>query len=150
MTELLHRREWTPDIRNSYALVAVLPALALLAVFAIYPLVLLVIESSRDGFEAYGRVLSSRSGQKAIVTTFTASLAVTVIVMVVSSIIGWTIRTTPKCFTIWATPTTKRETTLRPRTNMARRCPRPTKGSRLSFYTIWATAPSARGNWKKP
>lgn len=96
MTEkVLHRSEWTPDIRNSYALVAVLPALALLAVFAIYPLVLLVIESSRDGFEAYGRVLSSRSGQKAIVTTFTASLAVTVIVMVVSSIIGWTIRTTP-------------------------------------------------------
>lgn len=88
------RREWTPDIRSRYALAAVLPAIALLAVFAIYPLVLLVIESSRDGFEAYGRILTSRSGQKAIVTTFTASLVVTAIVLLVSSIIGWTIRTT--------------------------------------------------------
>ncbi|GAA0979213.1 ABC transporter permease [Acrocarpospora macrocephala] len=96
MTDILRvrRREWTPDIRKRYALVAVLPAIALLAVFVIYPLVLLVIESSQDGFEVYGRVLSSGSGQKAIATTFTASLVATGIVVLVSSIIGWTIRTT--------------------------------------------------------
>ncbi|CAN5315264.1 ABC transporter permease [soil metagenome] len=92
----LRRRGWTPDIRNPYALAAVLPAIVLLAVFVIYPLVLLVIESSRDGFEVYGRILSSGSGQKAIVTTFVASLIVTAIVLAVSSIIGWTIRTTQR------------------------------------------------------
>lgn len=88
------RREWTPDISNGYALIAVLPAIILLGVFAVYPLVLLVYESSANGFEAYGRILTSRSGQKAIVTTFTASLIVTLIVLAISALIGWTIRTT--------------------------------------------------------
>ncbi|GAA1013923.1 ABC transporter permease [Acrocarpospora pleiomorpha] len=98
MTDIprVRRREWTLDIRKRYALMAVLPAIALLAVFVIYPLVLLVIESSQDGFEVYGRVLSSGSGQRAIATTFTGSLVATGIVVLVSSIIGWTIRTTQR------------------------------------------------------
>lgn len=87
-------RGWTPFIRRRYALIAVLPAIVLLGVFVLYPLVLLFIESSADGFEAYGRIVSSGSGQKAIVTTFTSSLIVTVIVLAVGSIIAWTIRTT--------------------------------------------------------
>lgn len=90
------RREWTPFIRRRYALLAVLPAVILLGVFVIYPLVLLVIESSADGFEAYGRILATGSGQKAIVTTFSASLVVTAIVLVVAGVIGWTIRTTTR------------------------------------------------------
>jgi ABC-type spermidine/putrescine transport system permease subunit I len=89
-------REWTPDIPRRFALLGVLPAIALLGVFVIYPLALLVVESSENGFEAYGRVLSSGSGQRAIVTTFTASLVVTAIVVVVSSVIAWTIRTTSR------------------------------------------------------
>lgn len=88
-------RGWTPYIRRRYAIIAILPAVAMLGVFVIYPLVLLVIESSANGFEAYGRVLTSGSGQRAIFTTFSASLIVTVIVVIVSGIIGWTIRTTP-------------------------------------------------------
>lgn len=88
------RREWTPFIPRRYAVIAVLPAVILLAVFVIYPLVLLVIESSANGFEAYGRVLSSGSGQRAIVTTFSASLVVTAIVVFVSGVIGWAIRVT--------------------------------------------------------
>ncbi|WP_336631841.1 MULTISPECIES: ABC transporter permease [unclassified Microbacterium] len=88
------RREWSPFIPRRYAVIAVLPAVVLLAVFAIYPLVLLAIESSADGFEAYGRVLASGSGQRAIITTFTASLIATVIVVFVSGVLGWTIRTT--------------------------------------------------------
>jgi ABC-type spermidine/putrescine transport system permease subunit I len=95
VTVLPRRREWTPEIPNLTALVAVLPAIALLAVFAVYPLALLVVESSRNGFEAYAWILTSRSGQKAIVTTFVASLVVTLVVLLVSSVIGWTIRTTP-------------------------------------------------------
>lgn len=88
------RREWTPYIPRRYAVVAVLPAVALLGVFVIYPLVLLVVESSANGFEAYGRVLGSGSGQRAILTTFSASLLVTAIVVFVSGVIGWAIRTT--------------------------------------------------------
>ncbi|MTD53221.1 ABC transporter permease [Amycolatopsis pithecellobii] len=90
------RREWTPYIRKRYALVAVLPAVILLGVFVLYPLVLLFVESSADGFEAYGRILSSGSGRKAIFTTFTASLIVTALVLVVGSLIAWTIRTTTR------------------------------------------------------
>jgi putative spermidine/putrescine transport system permease protein len=94
--EVRARREWTPYIPRRYALLGVLPAAILLGVFVVYPLVLLVVESSTDGFEAYGRVLASGSGQKAIVTTFTASLIVTAIVLVVAGLIGWTIRTTTR------------------------------------------------------
>ncbi|WP_312871878.1 ABC transporter permease [Amycolatopsis acididurans] len=90
------RREWTPFIRKRYALVALLPAVILLSVFVLYPLVLLVVESSTNGFEAYGRILASGSGRKAILTTFTASLIVTAVVLVVGSVIAWTIRTTTR------------------------------------------------------
>jgi len=94
MAQLLQlRREWTPYIRTRFALAAILPASVLLGVFVLYPLILLLVESGENGFEAYGRILTSGSGRKAIFTTFTASLIVTVLVLAVASVIGWTIRT---------------------------------------------------------
>lgn len=93
---IARRPGWSPDIPKGWALAAVIPMVVLLGMFVVYPLVYLIIDSAADGFEAYGRILTTQSGQKALQTTFFSSFLVTLVVLVAATLIAWTLRTTQR------------------------------------------------------
>jgi mannopine transport system permease protein len=87
-------RAWDVVLGRRWALVLVLPLLALLVPFVAYPLVKLVGDSltTGDGLGNYGDALRSAAVRRALLTTLAASAAVTVITVTAGALLAWYLR----------------------------------------------------------
>ncbi|CAG7612193.1 hypothetical protein LEUCIP111803_01544 [Leucobacter soli] len=90
-------RAWSIDLGRGRSLLILSPLLVVVAVFVIYPMVKLVIDSltQGDGIGNYAAVLGSGASRKAFATTLWSSALVTVVSVLLGSMLAWCIRATP-------------------------------------------------------
>jgi putative spermidine/putrescine transport system permease protein len=90
------RRAWTSILGNRPALLLIAPLLVLLAIFVLYPLVKLGIDSltTGNGIDNYAAVFESAAGRRALITTVLGSLLVAVLSVGIGGICAWYIRST--------------------------------------------------------
>lgn len=89
-------RAWSPLLAPYRALLLATPLLLLLAVFVLYPLVKLAIDSltTGDGLGNYAEVFESSAGRRALVTTIGSAILVSVLSVAIGGLCAWYIRMT--------------------------------------------------------
>src|ERR1700726_4189570 len=87
--------DWSPVLANGWALLLVVPLLAVLLGFVAYPLVKLTIDSltSGSGIGNYEAVFQSTAGRRALITTVLASVLVSTLAVMLGGLLAWHIRT---------------------------------------------------------
>jgi ABC-type spermidine/putrescine transport system permease subunit I len=87
-------RQWSAVLANRWALLLVVPLLAVLLGFVVYPLGKLTIDSltTGDGIGNYEAVLRSSAGRRALITTVVASLLVSAVAVTLGGLLAWQIR----------------------------------------------------------
>ncbi len=85
---------WSAILPNRWALLLVVPLLAMLLGFVVYPLVKLTIDSltTGSGFGNYEAVLQSPAGRRALITTVLSSVLVSAISVMLGGLLAWHIR----------------------------------------------------------
>lgn len=85
------KRGWQPTLGNGAALLMVVPLLALLAGFVLYPLIKLTIDSltTGDGWGNYQQVFESASITRALIVTILVSVLVAVVSVVTGAMLAW-------------------------------------------------------------
>jgi ABC-type spermidine/putrescine transport system permease subunit I len=88
-------RAWQVSIGNGRALLLVTPLLALLAVFVVYPLVKLGVDSvtTGDGLGNYSKALASPAVRRALITTMVAGVVITALAVGFGALLAWHLRT---------------------------------------------------------
>jgi mannopine transport system permease protein len=88
------RGHWSPILANRWALLLVVPLLAVLLGFVAYPLVKLTIDSlsSGRGIGNYEAVFQSAAGRRALITTMVASVLVSALAVLLGGLLAWRIR----------------------------------------------------------
>lgn len=91
------RAPWSIDLGRGRSLLILSPLLIVVAVFVIYPMLKLLIDSftQGDGLGNYLAVFQSGAARKAFATTLWSSALVTVISVLLGSVLAWCIRATP-------------------------------------------------------
>lgn len=102
------QRSWSPHAGRLAGALLALPAVVLLVLFVVMPVVQVFVDASSGGAGAqrFLDVFRSDVSRRALVTTITDSLVVTVVTVALASVMAWTLHTTPKAwlrFTIWLT-----------------------------------------------
>lgn len=90
------RRPWSIDLGRGRSLLILSPLLIVVAVFVVYPMAKLAIDSftQGDGIGNYAQVLGSGATRKAFATTLWSSALVTLISVVLGGVLAWCIRAT--------------------------------------------------------
>ncbi len=86
--------QWSATLANRWALLLILPLLAVLLGFVVYPLARLTIDSltTGNGLGNYEDVLQSAAGRRALITTVLASMLVSAIAVTLGALLAWHIR----------------------------------------------------------
>jgi putative spermidine/putrescine transport system permease protein len=89
-------RAWNPVLGPWRALLLAAPLIALLAMFVVYPLVKLGIDSvtTGDGLGNYKAVFESAAGRRALYTTAGAAILVAALSVAIGGLCAWYIRST--------------------------------------------------------
>lgn len=87
-------RRWSAILPNRWALMLVVPLLALLLGFVVYPLVKLTIDSltTGGGIGNYEAVFQSPAGRRALITTVLSSVLVSAIAVTLGGLLAWRIK----------------------------------------------------------
>jgi ABC-type spermidine/putrescine transport system permease subunit I len=91
---------WSAVLPNRWALLLVLPLLAVLLGFVVYPLVKLTIDSFTTGEGAgnYAAVLESPAGRRALITTLLSSVLVSAVAVALGGLLAWHIKVSSNRF----------------------------------------------------
>ncbi len=91
---------WSAVLPNRWALLLVLPLLAVLLGFVVYPLAKLTIDSFTTGEGAgnYTAVLESPAGRRALITTLLSSVLVSVVAVTLGGLLAWHIKVSSSTF----------------------------------------------------
>lgn len=90
-----HRQSaWSAVLPNRWALLLVLPLLAMLLGFVVYPLGKLTIDSltTGEGLGNYAAVLESPAGRRALITTLLSSVLVSAVAVGLGGLLAWYIK----------------------------------------------------------
>lgn len=90
------RAPWSAILPNRWALLLVVPLLAVLLGFVVYPLVKLTIDSlaTGGGIGNYEAVVQSSAGRRALIVTVLSSLLVSAVAVLLGGLLAWRIRIT--------------------------------------------------------
>lgn len=85
---------WSAVLPNRWALLLVLPLLAMLLGFVVYPLAKLTIDSltTGEGPGNYAAVLESPAGRRALITTLLSSVLVSAVAVGLGGLLAWHIK----------------------------------------------------------
>ncbi len=85
---------WSAVLPNRWALLLVLPLLAMLLGFVVYPLAKLTIDSltTGEGLGNYAAVLESPAGRRALITTLLSSVLVSAVSVGLGGLLAWHIK----------------------------------------------------------
>ncbi len=85
---------WSAVLPNRWALLLVLPLLAMLLGFVVYPLAKLTIDSltTGEGLGNYAAVLESPAGRRALITTLLSSVLVSAVAVGLGGLLAWHIK----------------------------------------------------------
>ncbi len=85
---------WSAVLPNRWALLLVLPLLAMLLGFVVYPLTKLTIDSltTGEGLGNYAAVLESPAGRRALITTLLSSVLVSAVAVGLGGLLAWHIK----------------------------------------------------------
>jgi len=85
---------WSAVLPNRWALLLVLPLLAMLLGFVVYPLGKLTIDSltTGEGLGNYAAVLESPAGRRALITTLLSSVLVSAVAVGLGGLLAWHIK----------------------------------------------------------
>src|ERR1700691_5993644 len=85
---------WSAVLPNRWALLLVLPLLAMLLGFVVYPLAKLTIDSltTGEGLGNYAAVLESPAGRRALITTLLSSVLVSALAVGLGGLLAWNIK----------------------------------------------------------
>jgi ABC-type spermidine/putrescine transport system permease subunit I len=85
---------WSAVLPNRWALLLVLPLLAMLLGFVVYPLAKLTIDSltTGEGLGNYAAVLESPAGRRALITTLVSSVLVSAVAVGLGGLLAWHIK----------------------------------------------------------
>ncbi|HEY5287741.1 MAG TPA: ABC transporter permease [Solirubrobacteraceae bacterium] len=85
---------WSAVLPNRWALLLVLPLLAMLLGFVVYPLAKLMIDSltTGEGLGNYAAVLESPAGRRALITTLLSSVLVSAVAVGLGGLLAWHIK----------------------------------------------------------
>lgn len=88
------RGGWSTILPNRWALLLVMPLLALLLGFVVYPLIKLTADSltTGAGIGNYEAVLQSPAGRRALITTVLASVLVSTVAVTLGGLLAWHIK----------------------------------------------------------
>ncbi len=88
------RPAWSAVLPNRWALLLVLPLLAMLLGFVVYPLAKLTIDSltTGEGLGNYAAVLESPAGRRALITTLVSSVLVSAVAVGLGGLLAWHIK----------------------------------------------------------
>lgn len=88
------QRAWSAVLPNRWALLLVLPLLAMLLGFVVYPLGKLTIDSltTGEGLGNYAAVLKSPAGRRALITTLLSSVLVSAVAVGLGGLLAWHIK----------------------------------------------------------
>jgi ABC-type spermidine/putrescine transport system permease subunit I len=86
--------QWNATLANRWALLLIVPLLAVLLGFVVYPLARLTVDSltTGSGLGNYEAVLQSAAGRRALITTVLASVLVSAIAVTLGALLAWHIR----------------------------------------------------------
>jgi ABC-type spermidine/putrescine transport system permease subunit I len=87
-------RHWSAVLADRWALLLVMPLLAVLLGFVVYPLVKLTIDSltTGKGIGNYEAVFQGAAGRRALITTVVASMLVSTVAVTLGGLLAWHIR----------------------------------------------------------
>jgi ABC-type spermidine/putrescine transport system permease subunit I len=85
---------WSAILPNRWALLLVVPLLAMLLGFVVYPLAKLTIDSltTGEGLGNYAAVLESPAGRRALITTLLSSVLVSAVAVGLGGLLAWHIK----------------------------------------------------------
>lgn len=85
---------WSAVLPNRWALLLVLPLIAMLLGFVVYPLAKLTIDSltTGEGLGNYAAVLESPAGRRALITTLLSSVLVSAVAVGLGGLLAWHIK----------------------------------------------------------
>jgi mannopine transport system permease protein len=88
------RGQWSATLANRWALLLIVPLLAVLLGFVVYPLARLTVDSltTGSGLGNYEAVLRSAAGRRALITTVLASVLVSALAVALGALLAWHIR----------------------------------------------------------
>lgn len=91
---------WSAVLPNRWALLLVLPLLAMLLGFVVYPLGKLTIDSltTGEGLGNYAAVLESPAGRRALITTLLSSVLVSAVAVGLGGLLAWHIKVSRSTF----------------------------------------------------
>jgi mannopine transport system permease protein len=91
---------WSAVLPNRWALLLVLPLLAMLLGFVVYPLAKLTIDSltTGEGLGNYAAVLESPAGRRALITTLLSSVLVSAVAVALGGLLAWHIKVSKSVF----------------------------------------------------
>jgi ABC-type spermidine/putrescine transport system permease subunit I len=94
------RPAWSAVLPNRWALLLVLPLLAMLLGFVVYPLAKLTIDSltTGEGLGNYAAVLESPAGRRALITTLLSSVLVSAVAVALGGLLAWHIKVSKSTF----------------------------------------------------
>lgn len=92
------RRVWRPTFNGWLGLILTLPIISLLGMLVIYPLVRVFLQASSgpDPVVRYVEVFTNNVSRRALITTLSDSLVVTLVTVVLALAIAWTLHSTQR------------------------------------------------------
>jgi ABC-type spermidine/putrescine transport system permease subunit I len=87
------RRAWHPELQPLTALVLAAPMVVAFSLFVFYPAYELLTQSFSNGWANFGNLFKGAE-RRALQTTLSDSLLVTVITLILGGVVAWTLRTT--------------------------------------------------------